>query len=168
MVRGERAVQPRLGGRKLFHILSPKLAEAGVTVGRDRFFEVLKEKSLLPGRLPGMPRATDSRHSLPVFHNPVRDRVLTGPCQAWAADITYIRTDEGFLYPSLLTDLWSRKTVGFHAGDTLEAEGAVRALETALSGLPKGRFLSTIRTAAASTAPAGMLKNFGITGLRQA
>jgi transposase InsO family protein len=87
-----------------------------------------------------MPRATDSRHSLPVFHNPVKDMVLAGPNQAWAGDITYIRTDEGFLYPSLLTDLWSRKIVGFHAGDTLEAEGAVRALETALSGLPKGAF----------------------------
>jgi transposase InsO family protein len=75
-----------------------------------------------------------------VFHNLVKDMVLTGPCQAWAGDITYIRTDEGFLYLSLLTDLWSRKIVGFHAGDTLEAEGAVRALETALSELPKGAF----------------------------
>jgi transposase InsO family protein len=114
--------------------------DAGVIIGRDRFFEVLKEKSLLPGRLPGMPRTTDSRHSLPVFHNPVKDMVLAEPDQAWAGDITYIRTGEGFLYPSLLTDLRSRKTVGFHAGDTLEAEGAVRALETALSGLPEGAF----------------------------
>jgi transposase InsO family protein len=75
-----------------------------------------------------------------VFHNLVKDMELAGPNQAWAADITYIRTDEGFLYPSLLTDLWSRKTVGFHAGDTLEAEGAVRAMETALSELPEGAF----------------------------
>jgi transposase InsO family protein len=140
LVRAERAVQPRLGGRKLFHILGPKLADAGVIIGRDRFFEVLKEKGLLLDRLPGAPRTTDSRHSLPVFHNLVKDMVLAGPNQAWAADITYIRTDEGFLYLSLLTDLWSRKIVGFHAGDTLEAEGAVRALETALSELPKGAF----------------------------
>jgi transposase InsO family protein len=140
MVRAERAVQPRLGGRKLFHIPGPELAKAGITIGRDRFFQALKEKGLLPGRLPGMPRTTDSRHSLPVFHNPVKDMELTGPNQAWAGDITYIRTDEGFLYPSLLTDLWSRKIVGFHAGDTLEAEGAVRALETALSELPEGAF----------------------------
>jgi transposase InsO family protein len=75
-----------------------------------------------------------------VFHNPVKDMELAGPNQARAADITCIRTDEGFLYPSLLTDLRSRKTVGFHAGDTLEAEGAVRALETALSELPEGAF----------------------------
>jgi transposase InsO family protein len=139
MVRAERAVQPRLGGRKLFHIPGPELADAGITIGRDRFFQVLKEKSLLLDRLPGAPRTTDSRHSLPVFHNLVKDMELAGPDQAWAGDITYIRTDEGFLYPSLLTDLWSRKIVGFHAGDTLEAEGAVRALETALSGVTPRR-----------------------------
>jgi transposase InsO family protein len=75
-------------------------------------------------RLPGMPKTTNSRHSLPVFHNLVNGMELTGPNQAWAADITYIRTDEGFLYLSLLMDRWSRKIVGYHAGDTLEAEGA--------------------------------------------
>jgi transposase InsO family protein len=140
LVRAERAVQPRLGGRKLLHILGPELAYAGVKIGRDRFFEVLREKSLLLDRLPGMPKTTNSRHSLPVFHNLVKDMELTGPNQAWAADITYIRSDEGFLYLSLLMDLWSRKIVGFHAGDTLEAEGVVCALETALSELSKGTF----------------------------
>ncbi|MDR1095321.1 MAG: hypothetical protein LBL31_02920 [Spirochaetaceae bacterium] len=76
LVRRERAVQPRLGGRKLFPIMGPKLAEAGAAIGRDRFFKVLKEKSLLLDRLPGAPRTTDSRHSLPVFHNLVKDMEL--------------------------------------------------------------------------------------------
>jgi hypothetical protein len=47
LVRGERAVQPRLGGKKLFRLLGPKLAGEGVKIGRDRFFEALREKSLL-------------------------------------------------------------------------------------------------------------------------
>jgi hypothetical protein len=47
-------------------------------------------------------------------------------------------------------DLWSRKIVGYHAGDTLEAAGAVRAFEMALRELPKGTFPSTIRTGAVS------------------
>jgi hypothetical protein len=93
---------------------------------------------------------------------------LAGPGQARLADITCIRTGEGFLYPSLLTDLRSRKTVGFHAGDTLESEGAVRALETACRNFQRGRSLSAIRTGNASTARAGMLKNFRITDFRQA
>jgi transposase InsO family protein len=105
-----------------------------VKTGRDRFFEALGEKGLLLERLPGVPRTTDSRHSLPVFHNLVKEMVPASPNQAWAADITYIRTDEGFLYLSLLMDLWSRKIVGWHAGDTLEAEGALRALAELLAG----------------------------------
>jgi transposase InsO family protein len=140
LVRGERALQPRLGGKKLFHILAPKLASLGVKIGRDRFFEVLKEKSLLLERLPCCPKTTNSRHSLPVFHNLVKDMELSGPNQAWASDITYIRTGEGFLYLSLIMDLWSRKVVGYHAGDTLETEGALRALAMALSQLPNGAF----------------------------
>jgi transposase InsO family protein len=140
LVRGERAVQPRLGGKKLFHILGPKLACLGVKIGRDRFFDVLREKSLLLERLPCCPKTTNSRHSLPVFHNLVKDMTLTGPNQAWAGDITYIRTDEGFLYLSLIMDLWSRKIVGYHSGDTLETEGTLCALKMALSKLPSGAF----------------------------
>jgi hypothetical protein len=60
LVRAERAVQPRLGGRKLYHILGSELEKAG----RDRFFAVLREKSLMLERLPGMPKTTNSRHSL--------------------------------------------------------------------------------------------------------
>jgi transposase InsO family protein len=75
-----------------------------------------------------------------VFGNRVKDMVLTAPNQVWAADITYIRTGEGFLYLSLLMGMWSRKTVGFHAGDTMESEGAVHALETALKELPGEAF----------------------------
>jgi len=140
LVRAERAVQPRLGGKKLLHILSAKLVDAGVSIGRDRFFDVLREKSLLLERLPGAPKTTNSRHSLPVFRNLVKEATLSGPNQAWASDITYIRTGEGFLYLSLIMDLWSRKIVGYHAGDTLETEGALRSLAMALSNLPQGAF----------------------------
>jgi transposase InsO family protein len=58
------------------------------------------------------------------------------PNQAWAGDITYIRTDEGFLYLALISDLWPRKIAGCHAGDTLEAEGALAALRMAVAELP--------------------------------
>ncbi|MDR2094980.1 MAG: hypothetical protein LBP76_05610 [Treponema sp.] len=65
-----------------------------------------------------------------MFHNPVKDLELTAPNQAWAGDITYIRTDAGLPCLSLLMDLWSRKIVGYHAGDTLKAEGGLFALWT--------------------------------------
>lgn len=139
LVKRERRMQPRLGGRKLLHLLSPELAEAGVEVGRDRFFEVLAEADLLVAPKPGAPHTTNSRHALPVFHNLLAGKVLWAPNEAWVSDLTYIRTDEGFLYAALITDAYSRKIVGTHIGDSLEAEGCLRALDQALSELPKGK-----------------------------
>jgi transposase InsO family protein len=135
LVRGERSLQPRLGGRKLFKILNPALENAGIKVGRDIFFDILREKGLLVPPLPKSPRTTRFEPSLPVFGNLVAGLEFTGPNQAWAADITYIRTDEGFLYLSLITDMWSRKIVAFNAGDSLETEGALTALVMALASL---------------------------------
>jgi transposase InsO family protein len=138
LVRAERAVQPRLGGKKLHRLLKPELEKAGVRIGRDRFFEVLGERGLLLEALPKAPGTTNSRHSLPVFRNLLADMELSGPNQAWVSDITYIRTDEGFLYLSLITDALSRKIVGFHGGDTLETEGCLKALEKAVNDLEDG------------------------------
>lgn len=140
LVRAERAVQPRLGGKKLYRVLRPELEKAGVRIGRDRFIEMLGERGLLLEPLPKAPRTTNSRHSLPVFRNLLADLDLTGPNQAWVSDITYIRTDEGFLYLSLITDAWSRKIVGHHGGDTLETEGCLAALEKAAKDLVDGLF----------------------------
>ena len=138
LVKAERAIQPRLGGRKLHRMLERTLEEAGIRLGRDRFFDILRAKGLLVPPLPKGPRTTRFERSLPVFRNLVKDMVLTGPNQAWASDITYIRTNEGFLYLSLITDMWSRKIVGFHIGDSLETEGTLLSLRMALSTLKKG------------------------------
>ncbi len=137
LVRMERRIQPRLGGRKLYGMLKRELEEAGVKVGRDRFFEVLRAQGLLVEPLPRSPRTTYSRHSLPVFRNRLKERVVRGPNEAWVADLTYVRTEEGYLYLSVIMDAWSRKIVGRSVADTLEAEGALEALEQALGQLPR-------------------------------
>jgi len=139
LVRRERQWQPRLGGRKLLHLLCGDLKEAGVSIGRDRFFELLAESDLLVVPKAAAPRTTNSRHSLPVFGNLLSGRVLSAPNEAWVSDLTYIRTDEGFLYAALITDAYSRKIVGAHVDDTLEAEGCLLALEQALRDLPEGK-----------------------------
>lgn len=92
LVKQERRLQPRLGGRKLLYLLRDEFAEAGVTIGRDRFFEVLAENNLLVPRKPSKARTTNSRHSLPAFHNLLAEATLTAPNEAWVSDITYIRT----------------------------------------------------------------------------
>lgn len=139
LVKQERRMQPRLGGRKLLYLLSPELVAAGVEVGRDRFFEVLAEADLLIVPKPGTPRTTNSRHSLPVFGNLLAGKELHAANEAWVSDLTYIRTDEGMLYAALITDAYSRKIVGAHISDSLEAEGCLRALEEALRELPTNK-----------------------------
>ena len=136
LVRAERALQPRIGGAKLHAMFSEELAAAGVKLGRDRFFKVLKRQGLLLKPLPKAPQTTCSRHSHPVFANQVKDLVLTGPNQVWASDITYIRMRGAFLYLSLITDMHSRKIVGYHLGQTLETQETLQALEMALREKP--------------------------------
>ena len=138
IVEAERAIQPRLGGLKLHHMLREQLAAEDVILGRDRFFEVLKNQNLLLEPLPKAPRTTNSAHSLPVFTNLIKDLELTGPNQVWVSDITYIRTQEAFVYLSLITDKYSRKVVGYHVGRTLETQNTLKALAMALETLPAG------------------------------
>jgi putative transposase len=138
LVRQERAVQPCLGGRKLLHMLRGEMEKAGVGMGRDRFFGALGRHGLLIERPVRSVRTTSSRHSFRVYENLLKARQLSGPHQALVSDITYIRTEEGFLYLCLVMDAFSRAIVGFDCSDTLEREGALRALGRALRQLPAG------------------------------
>lgn len=139
LILRERQVQPRLGTRKLHFMLKTVLGRAGIKIGRDRLFELLGKKEMLLERLPAQfPRTTSSSHYLPVFKNRIKDLKVSKPNQVWVGDLTYLRTEEGFLYLALLTDKSSRKIVGYHCGDTLEAVGCLKALEMALAAMPKG------------------------------
>jgi putative transposase len=136
LVRAERAEQSRLGVRKLYHLIGPELQAAGVKMGRDRLFAELAKAGLLVERKRSeWPRTTHVDAHLPAFKNLIRRCKLTGPNQVWVADITYIRTREGFMYLGLITDKWSRKIVGFHLGETLETADTLKALAMALKGL---------------------------------
>ena len=137
LVREERKSQPRIGTRKLLVLLRKELAEAEVKLGRDRLFEILREKELLvPPDVSESPHTTNSYHGLPVFTNRIKDLEVTQPNEVWVSDLTYLRTEQGFLYLALITDKASRKIVGHHCADTLEAEGCLTALERALGDLP--------------------------------
>jgi putative transposase len=139
LVKRERELQTRVGGRKLYKMLGGELEDAGVKIGRDRFFEVLRQHNLLLQPRPAAyPCTTHSHHNLPIFTNQIKGLELTGANQVWVSDITYVRTAEGYLYLALITDKWSRKIVGHHCGDNLEAEGCVKALEVAAAILPEG------------------------------
>ncbi|MFC0879021.1 IS3 family transposase, partial [Saccharicrinis sp. FJH2] len=60
------------------------------------------------------------------------DMDVTAPNQVWVSDITYIRTINGFCYLALITDMFSRKIVGYDISDSLELAGCLRALKRAI------------------------------------
>ena len=136
LVKAEREQQPRLGVRKLYHLIAPELKAAGVKLGRDRLFKELGKVGWLVARKPSeWPKTTRVDPNLPVFKNLIKRLAASGPNQVWVADITYIRTREAFMYLGLITDRWSRKIVGYHLGQTLETEQVLKALVMALKGL---------------------------------
>lgn len=76
---------------------------------------------------------TDSRHSLPVAPNLLdRHFAPAGPTQVWVADITYVPTEEGWLYLAVILDLFSRKVVGWAMRDHRRTELPLAALTMAI------------------------------------
>lgn len=138
LVRRERQLQPRLGARKLAERLSEELAAEDVQLGRDRLFGLLRRNGLLIERRRVGTRTTWSGHGWGVYENLVQDLELTAPHQVLVSDITYLRTQNGFLYLCLVMDSFSRAIVGWDCSDSLEAEGALRALSMSLKQLPSG------------------------------
>jgi putative transposase len=136
LIRRERCRHPRIGGRKLLHLVGGDLEAAGVKMGRDRFFSLLSRHDLLIERRRHGIRTTRSWHGFGVYPNRAKDLVLSGPHQLWVSDITYIRTMTGFMFLSLVMDVFSRAIVGYDSSDSLEMEGALRALAMAQRQLP--------------------------------
>lgn len=137
MIGKERKLMPRIGGRKLLVKLQLKLPE-DLQMGRDRFFDFLREHQLLIRRRRNQVRTTFSNHWLHKYPNLVKDFVPDGPHQLWVSDITYVETAQGFVYLFLITDAYSRKIIGWEVSNTLEADNAVVALQMALGQLPAG------------------------------
>lgn len=134
-----RQEMPKVGGRKLHFLLRRMLLQSGQKeLGRDRLFDLLRENNLLIERKKRYAITTNSKHPFKVYKNLIVKEVVNHSNQIWVSDITYIRTKQGFSYLSLVTDLYSRKIVGYYASESLELVGCVKALEMAFKkGKPK-------------------------------
>ena len=132
LVNIERVVQARVGTRKLHKELKSAFNIAGIKVGRDKLFEILREHNMLVKRKKASCKTTDSYHRFHKYNNLVKDMNVIKPNQVWVADITYIRTISGFCYLALITDMYSRKIVGYDISDSLELQGCLRAFKMAL------------------------------------
>lgn len=137
LVKEIRAVMPLLGTRKLLSELEVSLQEHGIKIGRDKLFDLLALHGMLIRRRRRLVKTTDSHHWLKKYPNLTSGLVIDASELLWVADITYIRTLEGFSYLSLITDAYSRKIVGYALHPTLEAIGCIEALKMAIATLKK-------------------------------
>lgn len=122
-----------IGTRKLVVLLHGFVKDHHIALGRDALFDLLRAHDLLIRKRSQKVKTTMSRHWLQKYPDHIKDFVPLAPNQVWAGDITYIVLSEGrFAYLSLVTDLYSRKILGFHLSETLEATGCVAALGMAM------------------------------------
>lgn len=134
--REYRKSNPGLGAAKLHAILKKKFGDTGCFPGRDAFIELLRKYGLMV-RMKRRKRykTTDSEHNYRKYPNLIKGLVPNRPNQIWASDITYVETNEGGCYLSLITDLYSHKIVGWAVGPTLETTYPLQALNMALEDI---------------------------------
>lgn len=126
-----RRLMPRLGGRKLYYRLESKLREHGIKLGRDGFFAYLKTNGLLVKPVKRYTKTTFSHHRFKKHPNRLANMMLARPSQAYVSDITYIESDEGVHYLSLVTDAYSRKIVGHYLSRDMKTKSVVKAIRKA-------------------------------------
>ena len=121
LIGRERSSMPRLGGRKLMVRIHPRLPEE-LYLGRDAFFDFLRDKGLLIRKRRNRIKTTHSYHRYNRYRNLIKNWEPIRPNQLWVSDITYVETSEGFGYLNLVTDAYSRKIIGWSLGPTFEAK----------------------------------------------
>ena len=127
-----RSEMGRIGCRKLQHLINSRLPEE-MKVGRDALYTLLERNSLLHKRRRKSVRTTWSNHWMHKYPNLITGVIPTASNQIWVSDITYIETvNDGFMYLHLVTDLYSRKIMGWCLSPTLHAEYTLKALEMAI------------------------------------
>lgn len=132
-MHGLRAQMPRLGTRKLYELLHGQFAERQLKVGRDKLFTILRRKGFLMARRRRYTKTTDSRHWMHKYPNLIKEIRLERPEQLFVSDITYIATDEGCNYLSLVTDAASKRIMGYCLRADLSPVGCLSALRMALA-----------------------------------
>jgi len=122
----------RIGTRKLHYLIKPSLEREGIKCGRDKLFEILKHEGLLVKKKKNYMHTTNSYHCYKKHPNLIKDIEINRAEQVWVSDITYIKTNEGFLYLSLITDAYSKQIVGYYLSDNLKTINCIIALKRAI------------------------------------
>lgn len=127
---------PKMGGKKLYGLLREDIGKMDLSMGRDKFFNLLGEEGLLVQRKRKYALTTHSFYRFSQYKDLFNGKEWEKPHLAWVCDITYIRIGDTFRYLFLITDAFSRKIIGWHLGGTLESKWAEAALKMAIRQCP--------------------------------
>jgi putative transposase len=127
----ERKQLPRLGTRKVYHLIKGDIAQQGLKFGRDKLFGLMRMYGLQITPRRHYTQTTMSKHWLRKWPNIIKDKTISHPDEVWVSDITYIKTEEGNCYLNMITDAYSRKIMGYAVDDNMETESMIKALRMA-------------------------------------
>lgn len=113
--------------------VTEELKEHGITCGKNRIARLMRENDIRAKTVKKYKATTDSSHKYPVAENLLRDGIQADmPNTVWASDITYISTEEGWLYLAVIMDILSRKVIGWSLKPRLTQELVVEAFRKAI------------------------------------
>ena len=131
IVQNVRKRQRKMGTRKLYDKMKSELKENNIKMGRDALFTLLRNHGMLIKKNKCYHLTTDSKHFYYTAPNLLKETELKHAEQAVVCDITYIKTDEGHAYLSLVTDPYSKKIMGYALEDNMKVEMVKKALKMA-------------------------------------
>ncbi len=143
LIDRERKLLPRVGTRKIHHLIKTDLETQELKFGRDKLFRLMQKQGLLIKPQRRYIQTTMSKHWLKKWPNIIKEIKVDEPDQVWMSDITYIKTEEGNCYLNMITDAYSRKIVGYAIADNMETESMITAL-TMAAKQKQNKHLSTI------------------------
>ena len=131
LVKEIRLKMPRIGTRKLYFLLEKDLKT--LKIGRDKLFSILRANHLLITPKRNYRVTTHTHHRFRKHKDLLKKRKIRRAEQFFVADITYVDNKQNDLYLALITDVYSKKVMGFDLSESLSSKGAERALEMAVS-----------------------------------
>ncbi|MDQ3550023.1 MAG: IS3 family transposase [Bacteroidota bacterium] len=134
LIQKKREIWKRGSGRNLHQSLKSELKSHDIKLGRDKFFDLLRENSLLIKSKRFRTKTTCSYHHFNRHPNLIENAVPVRANEIWVSDITYVwlKERDRFCYLSLITDLYSRKIMGHCVHENLSVKGCIEALQIAM------------------------------------
>ena len=118
------------GVPRMYH----ELRDRGINIGRRRIARLMRENNMKGRKKARFKRTTDSCHAYPVATNLLdQDFTVQKPNQCWVSDISYIWTNEGWLYLAVVIDLYARRVVGWATSDRLKTQIVTDAMKRAIA-----------------------------------